>query len=99
MREYRDPETLRYLYLSCGHTLREIGEILGVSHATIARWLNRHSVPRRPTGFIPLVTKDDIEEIRRLRQEGQTLASIGRRYGISRQAVFLRLKKADSDPT
>jgi hypothetical protein len=42
----------------------------------------------------PIVAREDVEEMRRLRQDGWTYTAIGDRFGVTRSAVKLRLDHA-----
>ena len=50
-------------------------------------WWERHPVPKRTYS-----SKVSREEAIRLREEGLSLAEIARRFGVSRQAIFKKLK-------
>lgn len=43
-------DRLRKMYVDQKMTLREIGELVGVRHITVRRWLKAYGIPARPTG-------------------------------------------------
>lgn len=45
-----DPEKIRLLYWDQGQTCREIGVLYGCSGKSIQKFMERHSIPRRPSG-------------------------------------------------
>jgi hypothetical protein len=59
---------------------------------TLAKLLARER--RRPAPVRPLADPAKRAEAQRLRAEGWTLAAIGERFGVSRQAVQTALRRA-----
>jgi len=45
--DYRDAETLRYLYVEKKLSMREIAELLEKGQSTIWKWMNKHGINRR----------------------------------------------------
>lgn len=43
-------DRLREMYVDQKMTLREIGEVVGVRHITVRRWLKAYGIPSRPSG-------------------------------------------------
>jgi hypothetical protein len=62
----------------------------GVSENGLRGYLTRSGIVIRPLGK---VSADDVAEMVRLRAAGWTYKAIGARFGVTRSAVSLRLKK------
>lgn len=48
---WRDYDTLRKLYVEEGKTMKEVGDILGVSEHTIRKWVSKHDLSTRKGGL------------------------------------------------
>lgn len=76
------------------YTADELADILGISKNTLVYLRKKYKLPRRNQGSWPLeTTPDKVEKFAKLRQEGRTYASIGRKFKCSRQNVHFSLKK------
>ena len=59
VRTHRDQRALKYLYVDCGLTTREVAEYFDVSHATISRQLRANDVETRATAPERSCARDD----------------------------------------
>ncbi|MBM6403518.1 hypothetical protein JQN72_04580 [Phycicoccus sp. CSK15P-2] len=62
----------------------------GLPENTMLDWLHRQGIEVRTHGKL---APDDVVEIRRLQEEGWTQQRIADRFGVTRAAVSLRLKR------
>lgn len=78
-----------------GHTLREIGDIVGCSYELVRRFLESASVERRAAGKMTTYwSPDDLEEAKALYREGKSLSDLAIKYGIHERTAARRLKDA-----
>jgi DNA invertase Pin-like site-specific DNA recombinase len=70
-----------------GQTLEEIANAIGASSTGVQRAMVRAGIPRRPKGGRGRKPRLDVEEIRRRRQAGESVARIARAIGASEIGV------------
>lgn len=85
-----DPETLRDLYERQCLSAREIGEMFGLTSATIGTRLHKYGIPIKPpsgptTRRLVPPTRDELERF--IHVEHRTYGEIGRSYGVSERVV------------
>jgi len=66
-----------------------------LSETAMLSWLHRQGATLRSFGIL---APQDTLEMARLRQDGWTLRAIGEEYGVTRQAVAMRLKRHRAQP-
>ena len=80
-----------------GHTLVECGARFGIEKTRVVQILVSMGIPRRPRGCpkgFRYPPHRLLDEVVALREQGETLEAIGRRFGFSRQAAHQILKRA-----
>ena len=77
------------LYKS-GLTVVEVGDRLGISGPTVLKLLKGAGCPRRKPGTSKL-TQAQCAKLRALRAAGATLEDLSRLFGVTKQAISLRL--------
>jgi hypothetical protein len=70
-----------------GQTLVEIANAIGASSTGVQRAMVRAGIPRRPKGGRGRKPRLDVDEIRRRRQAGESVAGIARAIGASEIGV------------
>jgi DNA-binding CsgD family transcriptional regulator len=72
-----------------GRTVYELGTEFGINRKTVSEHLHRRGVPIRRQGLSAIQKKEAV----RLREQGWTLARIGRRLNVSAGTVLNHLRK------
>ena len=91
-------EELTTLYIEQKKSLKEIGRLYGVSPGLVHYYLKKAGIKIRPTGRPKgkSLTKEALarqQEVKELKKEGLTNSAIGRKLGLSRQYIWLLLRK------
>lgn len=94
-----DRATLAALYCDQRLTTRRIGEMYGVRHITVRRWLTACGIELRPSGRglanrgVEAPTRDELARL--VHDEHQSYDQIAARYGVDRSAVQHWLTRHD----
>jgi transcriptional regulator with XRE-family HTH domain len=90
--ENHDRDRLILERLSAGGTVRAVAVEFGITHQRVSQIKRRLTGARLGAARRPW-SLDRIEQLRRLRREGLTLAAIARELGVSRSAVAGKLHR------
>lgn len=78
------------------YTADELARMLGISKSNFIYLRKKYALPKRKQGSWPLESvPEKVKEFAKLRQEGRTYASIGKKFKCTRQNVHLALKRWD----
>ncbi|WP_254838063.1 helix-turn-helix domain-containing protein [Natronomonas marina] len=98
---HQDGEILERLYHSEGLSLREIGDVLGVSEATIRRWMDRHDIERgdqlNHVGYDqPWHDEEKMRE--KYVEEGLSTNDLASLWGCCRKTIYKWMRRHGIEP-
>ena len=84
---------------SSGKTIAEVGNLLGIGNRTVARILDRYSIPLRDRTRVVFkphgskngrakLTESDILLLRQLFNSGMTRKELAKRFGVSLRTIY-----------
>ena len=72
----------------------EIAEVVGCSYATVHHYIGKSGIRRKAAKTRPVIFNIDANEIRKRRENGETMAKIAKDIGCSRWTLVQRLGEA-----
>lgn len=72
----------------------EIAEVVGCSYATVHHYIGKSGIRKKAAKTRPVIFDIDAEEIRKRRENGETMVKIAKDIGCSRWTLYKRLGEA-----
>lgn len=81
-------EVLENLYLSEKMSMKNIGDMFGISRITVSKWLKNYGIPTKNKNEIyeaKLISEDELHQLYNI--QGKSLKQIAERYDVSKKTV------------